>query len=405
VIVEVLDCQQATLQVLGPRDGRLYYAVGSGFTPEREEYLREKRGCYLPSEFVDETVFARLSANQEVILPADRLRLPPGFQEDFGAKNFLLIPLFLENQLVAALSIAKACFDGKYTLEDIKLVKVVAMKAILVIECLRRSHEQAEMWARDLERQEMHRLINEFLDLASHELKTPLTAVKGNIQLAQRRLAKLKRQIAELPGRVREQIERVQYSLESAVQSTRLQEHIIKNLIDDAHIQANTFELHMKLRDLVVLLKEAVAAAQCSVPERTIVLDITPAQKAVPIMVDAERIAQVINSYLEHALSRSPVDQPVTVHLTVEDTLARVSVHDAGPAIPYEEQEHIWERFYNAEEIAAQHQAGPILGLDLYLCRVFIERHHGNVGVHSDPGHGATYWFTLPIEASAQSEQ
>jgi signal transduction histidine kinase len=402
VIGQILDCQHVSLVALGPRDGHLHYVVGSGFTPEQEEYHRETSGCFLPSDFVDETVLARLSANQEVILPAGRLRFPPGFWEDFGDKNLLLLPMFLEQQLAGVLVIAKACFDNEYTPEEIELVKAVAAETALVIECLRCSYEQAKTQSRELVRQEMDRLLNDFLNLASHELKTSLTAIKGNIQVAQRRLAALKRQLAEQPERVSEQIERVQDPLASAAHSARLQERMINDLIDDARIQANTLELHLKRCDLVVLLREAVAHQQRLAPERTIVLDILPAEHVVPIIADAERITQVINSYLMNALSYSSADQPVTVQLTIEDAVARVSVHDDGPGIPVEEQEHIWERFYYSKGIAVRHELGLSLGLGLYLCRAFIERHHGSVGVHSEPGHGATFWFTLPIEASAR---
>ena len=400
VIGQVLDCQYVSLLALGPPAGQVYYAVGSGFTSEEEHYRRETSGCFLPSEFVDETVLARLCAGQEVIIPADRLRLPPGFRGDLGTGNYLFIPIFLEKELAGALVIVKAGVDSGYTPEEIELVKAIAMEAVLILECCRCLYGQAETPARELMRQEMDRLINEFLNLAGHELKTSLTVIKGNIQLAQRRLAMLKRRITEQPERVSEQIEQVQQPLASAAQSARLQERMIKELIDDASIQADALELHMKRCDLIALLKEAVASQQRSAPERTIILEVMTTEKVVPILADADRITQVINAYLANALSYAPADQPVTVQLTVEDAVARVSVHDEGPGIPVEEQGRVWERFYHAKEIADQHELDASLGLGLYLCQVFIERHHGCVGVESDPGHGTTFWFTLPIEAS-----
>src|SRR5258708_38212035 len=190
------------------------------------------------------------------------------------------------------------------------------MERLLMLEWCHCLDGEAETRDRALVRQEMDRLINEFLNLASHELKTSLTVIKGNIQLAQRRLATLRRQIIEQPGQVSEKLEQAQQPLEAAVQSTRLQERMIKDLIDDARIQSDTLELHMQRWDLIALLREAVVKQQQSAPERTIVLDIVPAEKVVPIIADAERITQVINSYLANALSYSPPDQPVTVRLT-----------------------------------------------------------------------------------------
>ena len=90
------------------------------------------------------------------------------------------------------------------------------------------------------------------------------------------------------------------------------------------------------------------------------------------------------------------------MRLTVDDAVACVSVHDEGPGIPLEEQGHIWERFYYTKDVAEQQEVDPGVGLGLYLSQTFIERHHGSTGVQSEPGHGTTFWFTLPIEASTR---
>jgi signal transduction histidine kinase len=378
----------------------VHYAVGSGFTPEQEQGRREMRGRFLPSDFVDATVLARLSAGQEVILTMDPLLLPPGYRADVGTKQVLLIPLFLEQQLVGILGVAKAGFDHSYTPEEIELVKAVAAETMLVIDCLRCWCEQAEIRARALARQELSRLINDFLNLASHELNTPLTSIKGNIQLAQRRLATLKRQLAEQPEGVREQLEQLQHPLASATQSTRLEQRIIQDLLDDARIQSHTLQLHRTRWDLNALLRAAVATQQRAAPERTIVLKSLPPEHEVPVIADAERITRVISSYLANALSYSPADQPVTVQLTLAGAGACVSVQDQGPGISGEEQGHIWERLYRAKGIAVQHELDLSLGLGCYLSRVFIEGHQGSVGVQSEPGHGATFWFTMPVEGS-----
>ncbi len=402
VIRQVLDCQHVNICALEPAAGRVYYVVGSGFTPEQEQYYREMRGRFLPSDFVDATVLARLSAGQEVVLPTDRLRQLLGVQADPLPKNNLGVPLLLEQQLVGVLVIAKAGIDRGYTPEEIELVKAVATETMLVIDCLHFLSEQVETRARARAQQELGLLINDFLNLASHELKTPLTAIKGNLQLAQRRLATLKRQLAEQTEGVHERLEQVQSPLASATQSTRLEERIIQDLLDDARIESNTLQLHLTHWDLNALLREAVATQQRAAPGRTIVLESLPPERVVPVLADAERITQVISRYLANALIYSPADQPMTVQLRVEGGVARVSVHDQGPGIPGEEQERIWERFYQVKGIAVQHELDLSLGLGFYLSRAFIERHQSNVGVQSAPGRGATFWFTLPVEVSPQ---
>src|SRR5258708_33565 len=149
------------------------------------------------------------------------------------------MPIFLENRLSGALVIAKAGVDSEYTPEEIELVKAVATQTVLVIECLRCLDEQAETRARTLAQAEMQRLTNEFLNLASHELNTPLTVIKGNLQVAQRRLTTLKCRLAEQHERMSEQLEQVQSPLASAAQSASLQERILKDLLDDVRLQAN----------------------------------------------------------------------------------------------------------------------------------------------------------------------
>ncbi|GHO47764.1 sensor histidine kinase [Ktedonospora formicarum] len=90
----------------------------------------------------------------------------------------------------------------------------------------------------------------------------------------------------------------------------------------------------------------------------------------------------------------------MVVLLRVAESLARVSVHNEGSGIAREELDHIWDRFYRAKGSAIQHELDLSFGLPLYLCRVFIERHEGSVGVQSAPGQGTTFWFTLPITSS-----
>ena len=310
------------------------------------------------------------------------------------------MPLLLEEQLAGALVIGKADVDGDYTPEEIELVKAVATNTMLVLDCFRCLCEQAQTEGRALAQQEIQRLSNDFLNLASHELNTSLTAIKGNVQVAQRRFAALKRQLAPQTASVGEKIERVEDTLEATVQSVRLQERMLADLLDDARIQANKLELHLQRHDLSALLREAVESSQGSETRYPIVLEICHPQTWFPFSPMQSASRRVINTYLEQALGFSPTDQPVTVRLTVEDAIARVSVHDGGPALPEEEQGRIWERFHATTRRAGEQEPDPGFGLDFYLSRAFIERHHGRVGVQSASGHGATFWFTLPIEVT-----
>lgn len=402
VIHLILDVEQVSLTAVAPLTGRLHYVAGRGFTTGQEQDHHEITGRFCALALLEDTVCADLSSHQEVILEASRLRLPIGFQSPFGAEKLLLVPLFLEEQLAGVLCLAQAGLESVYTSEEIAFVKMVAAHTVLLLDVLRCWSERAESQSREFVQREMNHLTTDFLTLASHELRTPLTSIKGNLQLTQHRLAVLKRQILAQPGDV-EHVEHVQYPVMSALRSVHLQERMLNDLIDDACLQANRLKLDLQPCDLLCLLREAVAEQHQCMPEHAVVLESMAVENRVPIRADASRLRRVLCTYLTNALNYSPADRPVIVQVAVAKGEVQVSVRDEGPGIPAEEQEHLWDRFYRAKGIAVQHALDLSLGLGLYLCKAFIELHHGNVGVQSAPGHGTTFWFTLPIAVPAEA--
>jgi signal transduction histidine kinase len=401
VIRQILACWCVSLVAFRPPTPHIAYVVGSGFTSEREHHFRAESWRYRFTDFFDEPAFARLQANQEVIFTPDCVRIPEGFPEELGTANMLTLPLFWKQHLAGMLVIYKHQWEGEYTREEIDLVRAVTAHVLLLVDCLSSLHTYLSAQARELILPEVDRLSNDFLRLSSHELRTPLTVTKGNLQVAQRRLERLKSELAQQAERTSAYLERTQQSLESAEQSVRLQERMVQDMIDDACLQAGQLELVLTSCDLLLLVKQAVAKQQKSAPGRAIELQILTFEATIPVLADAGRIIQVLSVYLAAALASSPAEQPVTVQVREEEQMARVSVHDEGPGIPLEEQVRLWERFYRGEGSSRQQERDLSLGLRFYLCRALLERHHGTVGVQSTPEQGTTFWLTLPIARSA----
>jgi signal transduction histidine kinase len=376
----------------------LSYIAGCGFTAEQEQVFRATKDAVV-SMFFDEQVLARLSAHQEVLLPSEDLLRRTRFAPAFGSENLLVLPLFLEEQFAGVLIVFKASSSGGYTPEGTELAKILVVEIELLVECLGILRERIEAGARARVQQEVGYLSNDFLTLASHELKTPLTGIIGNIQLAQQRLARLKRQVREQVEEVSGHIERVEGPLASAFESAHLQHRVINEMIDTLSIQTKPLEVCMKEENLLTLLQDTLSRLQQSVPKRTIVLELPPTIHAVIIRVDGQQIIQVLTNYLVNALSHSPAERPVTVKLVIADTVALILVHDEGLGIVTEEQRSLWRRFYQGKGHAIQHEVDVNLGTGFYLCRMLIEQHHGQVGVQSNPEYGTTFWLTLPIEA------
>jgi signal transduction histidine kinase len=240
--------------------------------------------------------------------------------------------------------------------------------------------------------------MEQFVDLVSHELKTPLTSLQANIQLLARRLDALTRSRGN-PEDYTRAVVLLRMLVERCEQSLLRLRRLIGDMLDTARIQHGGLEFRMAPCDLDTVVSAMVEDQALLNPTRQIRWIATT--RPVPVIADAERIEQVVTNYLSNALKFSREDQAVEVRLeTVDGLVARVSVYDEGIGVPLEDQAHLWERFYQAEATAWQSGSQIGLGMGLYICKTIVERHHGQVGMQSTPGHGSTFWFTLPLTSS-----
>jgi signal transduction histidine kinase len=139
-------------------------------------------------------------------------------------------------------------------------------------------------------------------------------------------------------------------------------------------------------------------------PERTLVLDV-PAQAIIPVLVDQDRIKQVLTNYLTNALRYSDPEQSVAIGVIRQNRKVRVWVRDQGPGLSKQAQQDIWQRFRRGDDLPTRSSVAQGLGLGLYICQALIQAHHGEVGVESRPGVGSTFWFVLPVLDHATSAE
>ncbi len=229
----------------------------------------------------------------------------------------------------------------------------------------------------------LERQKDEFLGIASHELKTPVTALKGLVQLAHRSLQRRGASEAKY-------MEMMELSL------ARMQ-RLISDFLDVSRVDADKLTLRKERYNLAKLCKQIVEEQAVS-SGRSIHLDMP--EEAVEVEVDAERIGQVLTNLLSNALKYSHVGASVRVQLSRESNYTSISVQDEGIGIPTEAQSHLFERFYRVPGTSVQSGSEVGLGLGLYICWTIIERHHGEIGVQSQSGQGSTFWFKLPLATS-----
>jgi signal transduction histidine kinase len=228
---------------------------------------------------------------------------------------------------------------------------------------------------------------DEFITLASHELKTPLSSLKGMTQLLHRRL--MRADSTEVKNLV---------TMENSI---RRMEVLVNDLLNVSFIETGMFSLHQKLCNIAELCRQLVAEYITSTnPPPHIILDIS--DETITAEVDIERIGQVILNLMTNARKYSPSDLPIHVCLFRRDNAYIISVRDSGIGIPTSALAHIFDRFYRVPGVEVQTGSSTGFGLGLYISQQIVERHGGHIIVESSPGVGSVFSVILPVEVNTR---
>lgn len=343
---------------------------------------------------------ARLRAGQALVqrFDADTPVISPGTVKTLGIWAAISAPVFEGNKLVGLLAISRTRpqdrgESGPFPPWDEELLIGVARLTGDALEAGKLSGQLTAAEGARLAAEEATRQRDEFLSIASHELKTPLTSLKMYTQAAVRRAARAvdSQDPVTLLGTLdvyREALRRI------ARQIDRL-ELLVNDLLDVARIEAGKLQLRQGPCDLVEICAQAAEEQRQSTGRS---IEETLPEHPVMINADPDRIGQVVTNLLTNALKYSAADQPVALSLSVAGDHATIAVRDQGPGLAPEEHTRIFERFHRAPGVEVQSGSGVGLGLGLFISRQIVERHSGRMWVESEPGHGATFAFTLPLQ-------
>jgi len=219
---------------------------------------------------------------------------------------------------------------------------------------------------------------DEFMSIASHELKTPITSVKASLQVLQRMAAKNEALVETVPF------------VEKAARQVNKLTDIIHELLDVTRVQAGKLELHQTEFNLIELVEECVEQCQAEDGNQKIKIE---GEKTVMVNADRNRVEQVISNLLTNAIKYSPSHKQISISIERRDnSLVKISVKDQGIGIPADKIENVFDRFYRVEN-NSPHLSG--LGLGLYISSEIIKRHGREIGVESTPEKGSVFWFTL----------
>ncbi|KYH07552.1 hybrid sensor histidine kinase/response regulator [Chryseobacterium cucumeris] len=224
---------------------------------------------------------------------------------------------------------------------------------------------------------------DEFLSIASHELKTPLTSIKAYVQLLERKL-KLDKESSEagFVAKVQGQIEKLNT--------------LITDLLDVSKIENGKLKINKKPVNLENLINNAIETIIQTHDQREVKIERHGTKPDILISLDEIRIEQVLINFLTNAIKYSPDNNQVIVTTFVDEEAeeVRVNVTDFGIGIPDFKQDAVFKKFYRVEESSLQFQG---MGIGLFICSEIIKQHHGSVGVSSIVDEGSTFYFTLPL--------
>jgi PAS domain S-box-containing protein len=358
-------------------DGCYVYLVGEGgsvscVATARAGQQREpprERGPLVPGE----SAVSRVITSGQPELCADRGHPAPGGDFpppcEWTARSYLCVPLLVRGQPIGALSFVSS--RHSYDAWHLALAQELARHAALAIDNARLYRE-----ARDA-----IRLREEFLSIASHELRTPITAIQLHVQDLQRTLARNPEGIAP---------ERLRRGLEVADRQVKRQLHLVNDLLDVSRLGAGRLVLRPEPLDLAALVREVAERFEPELARTGSRLTLE-APAPVPGSWDKLRLEQVVTNLVSNAVKYG---QGKPIGLTVEASggRARLAVSDAGIGIAPEHLERIFGRFERA--VSERHYGG--FGLGLWIARHIIERMGGHISVSSELGVGSTFRVELP---------
>jgi PAS domain S-box-containing protein len=298
--------------------------------------------------------------------------------------SLLTVPLISRSELLGSLTLCFGASRRHHTAGDLKLAEELARRAAIAVvqarlyENARSAATRAEEAARQAE--EAGRIKDEFLATVSHELRTPLNAILGWASLLQKRGVD--------PSAAK--------GIDVIHRNAEAQGKIIEDILDASRIITGKLRLDLKPAHLAPIAREAVEVVRPSADAKGITIDFSPPENVPLLLVDADRLRQVIWNLLSNAVKFTDPGGRVTIHIGRGEAGVFLSVTDTGHGIAADFLPHVFDRFRQADSSTTRRVGG--LGLGLAIVRQLVELHGGQVEARSaGPGSGATFTMTLPV--------
>jgi len=298
---------------------------------------------------------------------AEHLRIA----RELHLRSELVVLLIARGKTIGALTLVWAESDRRYSRDDVPLMEELGLRAGIAVDNARLYQET----------QESVRLRDEFLSIASHELKTPLTSLQLQVSSIQRGLKRAQHLT----------LEKLASKMDAIDSHVERMNKLINDLLDVSRATTGRLQLHLEDVDLAEVVgevaarfKDDLAAAQCALSLNL--------ERGIVGHWDRLRIDQIVANFMANAMKYG-TGKSIEITTTARDVCAVIAVRDYGIGIAAKDQDRIFERFGRA--VPTERYGG--FGLGLWIVRIFVEAMGGTVKVKSEPGAGSTFIVELPL--------
>lgn len=263
-------------------------------------------------------------------------------------------------------------------------------KPLDMVVLLARIQTQLRLLWYQVESERLRRLREEFIQIASHDLKSPLSHVVGYGNL-----------ILETEGDETEPNQEIVDFSRRIIDSAATMRKIIEDFLDFQALEEGQLQLELRMADLPALITRVVEANRPAAAEKslTIELELDPRLPDVPL--DPPRITQVLENLVGNAVKFCRKGDRINVAARLDDSEARVEISDTGPGLSDEDRKVAFHKYARLSTKPTGSEKSS--GLGLAISRMMVVSHGGRIGVHRNESGGATFWFTLPLDAAPQA--
>ncbi len=300
----------------------------------------------------------------------------PQYAKLWNIRSLMIVPIALHNRIIGVLRVGSRR-QNFFTQDQLESLAIIADELAIIIEMIT-LYENVSCTAKELA--QLNKLKDEFLSTVSHELKTPLTTIKGFISVI-------------LSGEVGPLNEQQTNFLTVTDQATNRLTHLISNLLDLSRLNGKV-EMEFAVISLKDLIRNSAAGMLIKAREMDISLSSSIDKDLPPVYADVRWISQVVDNLLINAIKYSGRGARVSVSGNTKGEVVVVCVEDSGPGIPAEEQKLIFDKFYRGKTNASH---VPGTGLGLAISKSVVEKHGGKIWLESKPGSGSRFIFALPV--------